>query len=568
MSSNLGNGYIGADINFINDATQEALDDKANLAGGNTFTGGVQQIQNDINLNDPTGANCRLKFDPTGSSSHNNTFEISPTYVSSLNKEGLAFSCSDKGIVLWLSETGDGRIGIKQLDPQYELDVGGDVNIAVGKNYKINGTNIPTLADLTTKADLAGGNTFTGGVQQIQNDITLNDPTGANCRLKFDPTGSSSHNNTFEISPTYVSSLSKEGLAFSCSGKGIVLWLSETGNGRIGIKQLDPQYELDVNGDINISAGKQYLIDGVPSVGISTAQANAITANSLKTGISTAQANAITANSLKTGISTAQASAITTNTNDITALNSNKANDNAVVKVTGDQDIDGVKTFEEDMKLEKDLLFTEDDSVIKFGVDSDITLTHTADVGLTTNGTFSATQYNISGTQIASSNLSNDAELVKTSGIQTINGAKTFGDKMIVNNEVNVNGVFKHTFNASTNIGIQLDNNNVNQYALNATTLNYGWRWRGEQTSGGDTDLFDIRTTKGGTSHKVFNVSNADIIRMIGSVRIDATGTNLNLVGIPEGTGVTKQTEPAGLSVGDVWRAGTESSQTLKIKSS
>ena len=39
MSSSLGNGYIGADVNFINDATQEALDDKANLAGGNIFTG-------------------------------------------------------------------------------------------------------------------------------------------------------------------------------------------------------------------------------------------------------------------------------------------------------------------------------------------------------------------------------------------------------------------------------------------------------------------------------------------------------------------------------------------------
>lgn len=65
-----------------------------------------------------------------------------------------------------------------------------------------------------------------------------------------------------------------------------------------------------------------------------------------------------------------------------------KANDNEVVKITGNQDIDGIKTFEEDMKLEKDLLFTTDDSVIKFGVDSDITLTHTADVGLTTNGDF------------------------------------------------------------------------------------------------------------------------------------------------------------------------------------
>ena len=45
--------------------------------------------------------------------------------------------------------------------------------------------------------------------------------------------------------------------------------------------------------------------------GITTEQANAITANTAKTGITTAQADAITANTAKTGISTAQANLIT-----------------------------------------------------------------------------------------------------------------------------------------------------------------------------------------------------------------------------------------------------------------
>ena len=48
--------------------------------------------------------------------------------------------------------------------------------------------------------------------------------------------------------------------------------------------------------------------------GISTAQANAIVANTAKTGITSTQASAITANTAKTGISTTQ-------TNFITALN-------------------------------------------------------------------------------------------------------------------------------------------------------------------------------------------------------------------------------------------------------
>ena len=45
--------------------------------------------------------------------------------------------------------------------------------------------------------------------------------------------------------------------------------------------------------------------------GISTAQANAITANTAKTGITTTQADAITANTAKVGITTKQATQLT-----------------------------------------------------------------------------------------------------------------------------------------------------------------------------------------------------------------------------------------------------------------
>lgn len=47
---------------------------------------------------------------------------------------------------------------------------------------------------------------------------------------------------------------------------------------------------------------------------LTTAQSNAITANTAKVGITTSQSNAITANSAKVGITTAQANAITANT--------------------------------------------------------------------------------------------------------------------------------------------------------------------------------------------------------------------------------------------------------------
>jgi len=47
---------------------------------------------------------------------------------------------------------------------------------------------------------------------------------------------------------------------------------------------------------------------------LTTAQSNAITANTAKVGITKSQSNAITANSAKVGITTAQANAITANT--------------------------------------------------------------------------------------------------------------------------------------------------------------------------------------------------------------------------------------------------------------
>jgi len=51
---------------------------------------------------------------------------------------------------------------------------------------------------------------------------------------------------------------------------------------------------------------------------LTTAQSNAITANTAKVGITTSQSNEITANSAKVGITTAQANAITTNTSKVT----------------------------------------------------------------------------------------------------------------------------------------------------------------------------------------------------------------------------------------------------------
>jgi phage terminase small subunit len=64
-----------------------------------------------------------------------------------------------------------------------------------------------------------------------------------------------------------------------------------------------------INEHITKVSSMQSEIDTEKSkTGITTAQADAITANTAKTGITTAQASAITANSAKTGISPSQTS--------------------------------------------------------------------------------------------------------------------------------------------------------------------------------------------------------------------------------------------------------------------
>jgi len=74
--------------------------------------------------------------------------------------------------------------------------------------------------------------------------------------------------------------------------------------GAASIKELFEKVESIVD-KINAIDEEQYV-----KTGITTSQANAITANTAKVGITSTQANAITANTAKTGITTAQATSI------------------------------------------------------------------------------------------------------------------------------------------------------------------------------------------------------------------------------------------------------------------
>ena len=82
-----------------------------------------------------------------------------------------------------------------------------------------------------------------------------------------------------------------------------------------------------------------------------------------------------------------------------TLLNA-KANENDVVNKFQNQTIAGVKTFEDRLDIEDNLHLKTDGGLIAFGTDAEITLTHNHNVGLTTNGVMTATEYRINGTNI------------------------------------------------------------------------------------------------------------------------------------------------------------------------
>ena len=652
MSSSLGNGYIGADVNFINDATQEALDDKANLDGGNIFTG-----------------NQKLNA---------GNFEIQATGGHLLQTPQIVGNDE-----LYMRTIGNANI---RLEPagSGETTSTKNINLSTGKEYRVNGTNILTGyattayvdAEDAKKANLEDGNTFTGNqnlndgnfiiqatgghnlqTPQIVGNDELRMRTLGNANIRLEPNGTGETTSTKDINLS-------AGRAYKVNGVDILTNIPTNSNVVLltgdqdvnGIKSFKDDVKADSNLLVNTDAGlikfgslgdRQIArtADGISTNGtMSATQYNVngtqIASSNLSNDTSlvkldeaqtltqkTIDADNNTISNIKNAeiglnagivyskLSIADADLSIAKTNGLQSALDSKASDNAVVKLTGDQDVNGIKSFKSDVKVDSNLLVNTDAGLIKFGSLGDFQFARIAD-GISTNGKIDAVQYKVGGVPLDSTHLLDGATLVKESGIQTLTlktidadnntisnikndeiglnagivysklsiadadlsiaktnglqsaldskandnevvkltgtqsvaGAKTFSDKMIVNNETNFNGILKHTFNASTNVGIQLDNNNSNQYALDATTQNYGWRWIGESTGGGDTDLFDVRTKKGGTSHKVFNVSNADIIRMIGNVRIDTTGTKLNLAGLP--------TSSAGLSTGDVYNDG------------
>ncbi len=118
-----------------------------------------------------------------------------------------------------------GKVGIGTTAPSYTLDVDGDINMSTGSSFRINGV---------AQTFGGSGSGFTGDIADY---ITHTGDTDT--KFGFP-----------DVDKFIVNTAGSERLTI-------------LNNGNIGINQTNPQYNLDVDGDINMSTGSSFRINGV-----------------------------------------------------------------------------------------------------------------------------------------------------------------------------------------------------------------------------------------------------------------------------------------------------------------
>ena len=247
-------------------ANSTAISTKANLDGGNTFTGEqdingyakidrviVQAVSNDyppfrVTNSFSSFTSAQIDADKNALLVRSNTTLPGDSIISAYNN-------SKNDIVFKVG--GDGKLATKAIETD------GDVNLTAGKAYKIDNVIIPTHDDLALKAPIDNAS-LTGNTQMTRLTVNHSDP--GSIGLDF--------NNT---------NVNQYAGAFNTAGYGWRFFndnQSQVNNNTFGVytkgtgSQLNPLlvkndgklYTLDqeVNGDVNLTTGHEFKVNGVP----------------------------------------------------------------------------------------------------------------------------------------------------------------------------------------------------------------------------------------------------------------------------------------------------------------
>ncbi len=233
-------------LSFVSPTTTSTVLIPSNASGGTIAVAASAPLQLDAATGTLSCAHCLVDGSAGGGVPGVINVNSATGSISLLQGVGISVSTVGSSITLATAQdisttasptfanlTLNGQLGVNNSSPQYQIDVGGDVNVS--GNYRINGQIICTSSGCAVAS---------GSGSYIQNGTA---PQSAN----FSVTGATTSSDVAVIraNPTQLSTTNILSV-LSSSGSSV---LAVTAGNKVGILTTNPQYPLDVSGDINSS---------------------------------------------------------------------------------------------------------------------------------------------------------------------------------------------------------------------------------------------------------------------------------------------------------------------------
>jgi hypothetical protein len=227
---------VNGDINIATGFTLKRDGSEVVFSNWTTDTNGINRGVGNVGIGGVSDATNKLKVH--GSILATSNLEVTGNILATSNLE--------VGTANLVVNTSTSRVGIGVTDPQHKLDVNGDINIATGSTLRIGGTEA-VFSNWTVNGDNISrsiGNVGIGGVSDATNKLKVHGSILATSNLEV--TGNILATSNLEV--------------------GAANLVVNTSTSRVGIGVADPQYTLDVNGNINIPSVSNLKIAGTTAV--------------------------------------------------------------------------------------------------------------------------------------------------------------------------------------------------------------------------------------------------------------------------------------------------------------